>query len=789
MPRHIKATEPERTALAPYNFVPLPNCVFTVEEGFDVDGQKIKPWVQHDRFVSGAHNGWIELSITALTPLFIRGPIIRREDGGWDTRDSRLRPDPYCTPDGRPAIPGSSLRGMVRTLVEILSFSKIQPISKAKPFFRTVGKDRIGDAYRQRMRIGDGPRAGILRRNGDEWLIEPCEMLRVERDVLRDELREATHDDGNTPRWSVQHKPCWVEAKDGRVIRIKFGEPSNGTWQRGTLVLTGNVPKKTREFVFLTSMSGEDPIHVPQDLWQRFHDEDQLTQWQKNAFPRDQPLGGSRRADGYLRDEEPVFFLLDQAAKKDDNPDGLVFFGRAGMFRLPYQRSPRDLIPDGLRQKELDLAEAMFGRVAADGAIKGRVFFEDAVATDGGYERFEEMIVPRILSSPKVTTFQHYLTQDGTRDARQLTTYLEGDYTTIRGHKLYWHRWDQVQGLALVKEEGAQQEELLQALQDPAREDKQHTIIRPVRTGETFKGRVRFENLTDIELGALLEALHLPDGCHHRIGMGKPLGLGSIAIEAKLRLVDRNARYSSWQESGVRDDETGDRFRLALRDVIVHHAKNSGETIIQGQTGLRQVARLDALYVMQEWTSRPQPGATAYMGLDRFRHRPVLPTPHFVAGQSEPAWLSDPPHPASSASSSSQPGANPVGGRPAPLLRPRGDPKGTLKQPVRDAARAPQTNLPRAKDRVEAELLSDKTKKGGWLAKHVATGLSGPIQNSADVPAEMKPGDKINLIVAAVGAKGRGLDFRYPTAGNGGKTAPKKKQPSSASKPPSGRRS
>lgn len=71
--------------------------------------------------------------------------------------------------------------------------------------------------------------------------------------------------------------------------------------------------------------------------------------------------------------------------------------------------------------------------------------------------------------------------------------------------------------------------------------------MQPVKSGVQFRGRIRFENLTDLELGAILHALQLPDGCCHRIGMGKPLGLGSIRIHARLRLVDRVARYQAWQ--------------------------------------------------------------------------------------------------------------------------------------------------------------------------------------------------------------------------------------------------
>jgi CRISPR-associated protein Cmr6 len=69
---------------------------------------------------------------------------------------------------------------------------------------------------------------------------------------------------------------------------------------------------------------------------------------------------------------------------------------------------------------------------------------------------------------------------------------------------------------------------------------------------------------------------------------------------------------------------------------------------------------------------------------------------------------------------------------------------------------------PQPGQRVEATLLEEKTKKGGWKAKHETSGLSGPIQNSGDVPGEKNVGDRLTLIVAS--ATERGIAFRYPTA-------------------------
>lgn len=70
-------------------------------------------------------------------------------------------------------------------------------------------------------------------------------------------------------------------------------------------------------------------------------------------------------------------------------------------------------------------------------------------------------------------------------------------------------------------------------------------------------------------------------------------------------------------------------------------------------------------------------------------------------------------------------------------------------------------DVPNAGDNVEAVLLEEKTKKGGWKALHEPSGMSGPIQNSPDVPGDQNAGDKLPLIVAS--ANKREMAFRYPT--------------------------
>lgn len=792
MPRHVNPTLRERTAMAPYNFVPLPERIFTVAGGIEVNGEEIKPrWETHDRFVPGTHSGWIDLTIETLTPLYIRGAAVQNAGGAWDDRPAQSRPEPYRKPDGTPAIPGSSLRGMIRILVEVLAFAKIHPVSQAQPFFRDISPGRIGAEYRRRFiedlgQIASGfdiatgqpvsrrapgyrarVRAGFL--NFGARTIEECCFARIERRLIEKTFHGSVLSGSGpmaAPNWDLQQKPIWVQVDRGerdyffggktragrqrhRSLYLRFRKvwaasqaPRSG-YEKGVLVITGGIPTKHMEFVFLPLQGATAPIEIPEEVWDRFHDEDQITPWQEQAFPVDRPVQGCRKAEGHLRDREPVFFLTDGAG-------GLKFLGRAQMFRFPYRLSPEDLVPRDLRDAGLDLAEAMFGTVGDGGAIKGRVHFEDAVATAGGPPWCEEVVVPQ-LSAPKPTAFQHYLTQDGRRGKEHLTTYLAGDHTTIRGHKFYWHRWDPDAGISQVSE-----------TRNPTRNEQ----IQPVKAGVRFTGRVRFENLTDLELGALLEALQLPAGCCHRLGMGKPLGLGSVRITARLRLVDRALRYGSWQASGAREDENGERFRELFVQAMLEHARASGETLVGGRDGLRQIARLDTLYQILNWSSRPPRAETRYMVIENgdgnrypvdrqgkvneFRERPVLPTPHAVAGVVEPPWPDDAPTPASG------------DGMPAAL-------RGTAAD-----GRVGRTNAPRsaqtlsagvkAGDTVEVVLLEEKTKKGGWKARHEPSGLAGPVHNSGDVPATLKAGDRVRLVVASVST--REMAFRFPTRSN-----------------------
>ncbi len=100
--------------------------------------------------------------------------------------------------------------------------------------------------------------------------------------------------------------------------------------------------------------------------------------------------------------------------------------------------------------------------------------------------------------------------------------------------------------------------------------------------------------------------------------------------------------------------------------------------------------------------------------------------------------------------------------------RPAGDPsrrqqagpeRGAAAPPVAKTDRPPLT--PKSGDHVQATLFEEKTKKGGWKARHVPSGLVGEIQNTKDVPTDKTAGEIVTLLVAY--AQPRAIAFLWPT--------------------------
>ena len=461
-------------AHAPYNFIPLNQEVVGIKDNaipdFDIYDKKRK-------------TGWIEIEIETKTPLFIKD--------GKESKETAI----FFSPKGTPQIPGSTLRGMTRNLVEILSFGRFINFDDKRLYFRGLAdKSNLRKAYQEKMASFDRKSkkskgkfdAGVLRKRGLNYVIISSGN-NYKQILKRDAQRE-------------------VKNLGQRYAEFNFYLLPG----QGYLVVSGDMNNKKRDWLIEFPGNNAPEIQISREDVKNYNND--ITR--ADAVPDLIKLAA--------KGDVPCFYVQ----WTDHNGKNRVSFGHTGMFRLAYEKSIGEHVPKNLNESEkIDFPEAIFGNKTT---FAGRVFFENLMLCEGQQDIFMGEGVPKILSSPKPTTFQHYLVQTSDNN-RALNHYNLN--SPIRGYKQYWHK----SGENWIENDKKNIEN----------HASQYTKINPVKPGIKFSGRIRFENLSDEELGALLFALDLPEGCFHKLGMGKPLGLGSIKITPRLYVSDRKSRYKS----------------------------------------------------------------------------------------------------------------------------------------------------------------------------------------------------------------------------------------------------
>lgn len=579
--------EPRQDAHAPYNFVPLPERAVDVREQW---GDK-PTWTEetldqalpsHNVFLSDRCHGYFDVTLTTESPLYIRGMLTR--DEAENKEANRNKPDFFHKGDANsPIIPGSTLRGMIRSLVEIVTWSKLTRVSDSpKIFYRAVAAkndDPLGEDYKS---IVGKPgklnvRAGYLERDGDYWFIRPAQeyqgtpYLKVKcldktgkrhADVAG--VRDLIHlDDAN---YRVQYHDVTISLQTVRKLPSGYyapaQSPTTGSTGNAVLVCTGNMAESSSAKNGRVSTNRRNFVAVlrPAPNTQRIQlDPQAITDYRDGLTPfqKESPFDEKY---GCLVEGRPIFYVPPTQGRM------VQYFGHAPFSRIQASLTaggktravtPHDLVPKSLHEQadHFDFGEALFGYVRGAETTKtldsqqikqgdprrayaSRVSVSDAkmvTQTDDPYDIDAGGITPKILGSPKPTTFQHYLEQpNGKFTPKQDLHHYGTNGAKIRGHKLYWR----------------QRVDTVPTDPDASPDSKQHTRMRPVKRGIQFKFRVDFEDLTEIELGALAWVLTLGSANHHpdarhMLGMGKPFGMGVVKLDAALVLRDRQQRYTS----------------------------------------------------------------------------------------------------------------------------------------------------------------------------------------------------------------------------------------------------
>lgn len=566
----------------PYGFVPLPGTFATAEP------------VWHDGSgAAGRLSGEVRLELTTLTPLLVGWERRRVHDEQapddpwripfeWVDRENdivdvlvggRLRTVatkaalcPLRAPwgDWPVLIPGDSLKGLLRHELGSLLGAPMERVAERSYSYRPNTLFPKDANPRMRARLARVPEGGVM-----TYELEGVGQVRVptELELLAPDLRYDREHRESPPRYRF-------DPAHG------IGEPYRGGLGAGVKLNS----KRELHARLDAEPKDAETVAVPADVQEGYlHTLRHLSDTAHGHFSERHPdlpkvVSGDEARLRILTAARKVTFQPGDLiwVEWDTREERILSFGWHYYYRWAYQDTVRrrgrrtdkraELFPDDAELRKLEdgsperltAVRRLFGYVgdiddcegsggigAADHSqLMGRLSVNAAieVVTDGSSEpqRFLEPTFLRELGMPRPSAVEHYLKQpywptSRPLDRAKLVTY--GDAAgydkpgELTGRKYYLDRPDAYTGESWAD--------------DSERNNDRSTLaLEASRPGRRFRFTVRFRDLDPGELAAVLLALcpdqlagvvggDHPDGYCSKLGYARPLGWGSVRIEAK----------------------------------------------------------------------------------------------------------------------------------------------------------------------------------------------------------------------------------------------------------------
>ena len=705
---------------SPYNFVEVEDRVVFLDES---------EYPQIDVPFRDGVSGKIDVEFEATSPIYIRAEGNHDKDEVAQTlakignnpdqiaRDSVLSPYSrfYRLPDGRYALPGTSVKGMIRSVLEIVSFSRMFGVEDDRYGIRDLNS-RQDDIYKawitKSTPLGHKAKAlaGWMYLDADKnWRLQPCRHGRIEHHIL-DGLQQRIRYDKQASRtyqsWtgsldiyvrfsSSPWEDVTIKSQRADKLAMVYVDEANRSEVKGytpvTVVFTGcPTNRKHREFVFERFNRGEEDPEITEEVQKDFlflhEDHSDWNDWWKPRLNSGEPI--------------PVFYLATDSEKPSIHSAIVPYaprvhlhsIGLCQMHKLAYANRVRSLLPARHRAEGMDIAESIFGRVSdkkETKSFRGRVNVEPFAALHD-----PEPLAPHVavLNGPKPSYFPNYLKQtansQGTVARDQYQTYHDSS-ATLRGWKRYPVRADHSLEAPISND-------------PPGRNYKVATVFSPLPHGTRFKGTIHFHNLRPWELGALLWSLRLgsrgsldDNPRRHSIGMAKPLGCGLIRLTS-LAMTARPVRPME-QPLAEQDYMTTFESFMAAK--------------LGAQPELRRRRQIEDLLAMTSTKNLRDPRELTYPTLNEFAEFKTgswILVPFKTLNELDP-WKPEP---------------KPV---PKPAVATRPPPP----EPPKEAQ-------PAAVETIEIEIL-EKNKKGKWKAKvpDAPVGCNGLVEG--ELPGDIAP--------------------------------------------------
>lgn len=423
----------------------------------------------------------IEVKIKNVSPLFTRDGALEKHSAHIMGKDGKRH---YF-------IPGTTIKGMLREIIEIMSFGKMQ---EDKDFqnrlfgYRDVANIMGDEIHKQYMKTVGKAKPGWLSKKGEKYFFTPCDgqLEQIPCTKVKSEFP------GYNPNGSIWETNVSV-GSDSNQYPI-YPEKEIGD-KKYHIVCTGLIEEKTKELLFPSDRGKSSPLN--EETIKLF----KIVYEETPDFAEEKDGKGCflmALEKGY---EIPVFYV--------EMANGQEIIGMSKMFKLPYKNNIRQQVE--FQQKadknRHDLGEALFG-YTGENNLKGRVQISHAFM-EGTVEDSKLIEKEGILGTPKASYYPLYIKQSHS----PYKTY--NDESGIAGRKLYRIHSN---GTPTDLPQGDN--------------TNTYTTIKAIPAGQTFTLRISLHNTREAEIGAILAALtfNMTPDVFFNLGMAKAFGFGKCHI-------------------------------------------------------------------------------------------------------------------------------------------------------------------------------------------------------------------------------------------------------------------
>ena len=388
---------------APYNFIPFTPKQYEYPK---------KHLPMHDDIEDDLISGEIVYEMKAETDIFV--------DDGTDAHHF------YKNARGQYSIPGSSVRGLFRTNVQILSFSSFEDdIDDYALMFRNVagssetnkdeytavigdselislGRDPMNDQKEIKVNVLKKVKAGyICKENGQYFIYKTCvdvdeakedrnyyvlsektiigEYKKYQEQIQRENDALFAYDFFIQNDKYLQNKKECIGEKNGSykpyyqnisykvhqqmVTSVRNLEKNEEDALKGVVVSSGYMRKKKVVYIVPDIDKTKKPILISRENEEAF---------KADFEKRKNTLGEEKDFFDLPQDEnpKPVFYI---------EVGGKLYFGFTPRLRVFYEHTIKDGLPNVQKNGTLDFAKAMFGYSKNQESYKSRLSFSDAV--------------------------------------------------------------------------------------------------------------------------------------------------------------------------------------------------------------------------------------------------------------------------------------------------------------------------------------------------------------------------------------------------------------------------